>query len=112
MRACQRLQIKIFHFFCLLRPQKKSRMPWRRGKDIVHKTKNELAIEMLKWTIDNGFPKCTVLTDSWFGVEPFIKGLKRLKLNYVVEIKSNLMRAITPKLPISGLMRYRVSIVW
>jgi len=90
MRACQRLQIKIFHFFCLVRPQKKSRMPWRRGKDIVHKTKNELAIEMLKWAIDNGFPKCTVLADSWFGVEPFIKELKRLKLHYVVEIKANL----------------------
>jgi SRSO17 transposase len=38
----------------------------------VHKTKNELAIEMLKWPIDNGFPKCTVLADSWFGVAPFI----------------------------------------
>ena len=70
--------------------QKKSLMPWRRGKDIVHKTKNELAIEMLKWAIDNGFPKCTVLADSWFGVEPFIKGLKRLKLHYVIEIKANL----------------------
>ena len=30
------------------------------------------------------------MADSWFGVEPFIKGLKRLKLHYVIEIKANL----------------------
>lgn len=69
--------------------QEKSSMPWRKHKDIVHKTKNELAIEMIEWAIDNGFPKCVVLADSWFCVEPFIKGLKRLKLDYVLEIKPN-----------------------
>ena len=69
--------------------QEKSKMPWRKGKNIVHKTKNEIAIEMLEWATDKGFPKCTVLADSWFGVYPFIKELKRLELDYVIEIKSS-----------------------
>ena len=70
--------------------QEKSPMPWRRGKQIEHKNKNELALEMLQWALENGFPKCTVLADAWFGVGPFIKGLKRLELSYIVELKSNL----------------------
>jgi len=70
--------------------QDKSTMPWRKRKQFDVKSKNEIAIEMLEWALKTGFPKCTVLADAWFGVEPFIKGLKRLELNYVVEIKSNL----------------------
>ena len=68
-------------------------------KKIVYKTKNELALEMLRWALDNGFPKCTVLADSWFGVGPFIKGLRRMKLNYVVEIKPNLNARVASKEP-------------
>ena len=49
-----------------------SSMPWRKRKQIDCKTKNELAIEMLQWATDCGFPKCTVLADSWFGVEPLL----------------------------------------
>jgi len=56
----------------------------------VYKTKNELAIEMLEWVLSKGYPPCTVLADSWFGVAPFIKGLRRLKLSYVIEIKNSL----------------------
>lgn len=62
-------------------------MPWQCGKKYVCKTKYDLAIEMLEWAINNGFPNCIVLADSWFGIGPFIKGLKRLNLSYVVEIK-------------------------
>jgi len=69
--------------------QEESPMAWRRGMKIEHKTKNDLALEMLQWALDNGFPKCMVLADSWFGVDPFIKGLKRLDLGFIVEIKSN-----------------------
>jgi len=69
--------------------QEKSKMPWRLGKQIKHKTKYDLAVEMLEWAIKIGFPKSTVLADSWFGIAPFIKELKRLKLSYVLEIKSN-----------------------
>ena len=72
---------RIFH-------QKKSKMPWRRGKNITHKTKYDLAVEMLEWATKKGFPKCTVLADSWFGIGPFIKELKRLELSYILEIKS------------------------
>jgi hypothetical protein len=85
--------------------RQESPMPWRRGKRIVHKTKNELALEMLEWAIEQGFPKCIVLADAWFGVDPFIKGLKRLGLSYIVEIKSNLnvrVRSKEPKLTAKG----------
>ena len=79
--------------------QEKSLMPWRRGKKIVYKTKNELALEMLQWALDNVFPKCTVLADAWFGVGPFIKGLRRMKLNFVVEINPNLNARVASKEP-------------
>ena len=69
--------------------QEKSKMPWRRGKNITHKTKYDLAVEMLEWATKKGFPQCTVLADSWFGIGPFIKELKRLELSYILEIKSN-----------------------
>lgn len=80
-------------------------MPWARRKNLVHKTKNELAIEMLEWALSKGYPPCTVLADSWFGVEPFIKGLKRLKMSYVIEIKNSLKVRVTcstPKLTPTG----------
>ena len=70
--------------------QESSKMPWARRKKLVHKTKNELSIEMLEWALAKGYPPCMVLADSWFGVAPFIKGLKRLKLSYVIEIKNSL----------------------
>jgi SRSO17 transposase len=55
----------------------------------VYKTKNELASEMLEWALAKGYPPCTVLADSWFGVGPFIKSLKRLNLSYVIEVQSS-----------------------
>lgn len=64
-------------------------MPWQRGKKLVCKTKYELAIEMLQLALECGFPKATVLADSWYGIHPFIKELQRLALHYVVEIKVN-----------------------
>jgi len=85
--------------------QKSSKMPWARKKKLIHKTKNEMAIEMLEWALAKGYPPCTVLADSWFGVEPFIKGLRRLKLSYVIEIKSSLKIRATcsePKLTPTG----------
>ncbi len=62
------------------------KMPWRKGSKNIHKTKYELAIEMIEASLDSGFPACAVLADSWFGIEPFVKELKRLKLSYVLEI--------------------------
>lgn len=62
-------------------------MPWQRRKKIVYRTKYDLAVEMLEWAIESGLPKGIVLADSWYGIGPFIKELKRLKLNYVLEIK-------------------------
>jgi len=64
-------------------------MLWRREKRHHHKTKYELAVEMLELALKRGFPKCTVLADSWFGIEPFIKELRRLHLSYVLEIKDS-----------------------
>ncbi len=62
-------------------------MSWQNGNEFKHKTKNELALEMIKWALDMGFPKATVLADSWFCVEPFIKGLRSLKIDYILEAK-------------------------
>ena len=62
-------------------------MPWQRRKQIVYRTKYDLAVEMLEWAIESGLPKGIVLADSWYGIAPFIKGLRRLKLDYVLEIK-------------------------
>ncbi|MCP4346842.1 MAG: transposase [Desulfobacterales bacterium] len=69
--------------------KKGSIMPWRRRREFVYKTKYELAVEMLEWAVGAGFPKCTVLADSWFGIGPFVKELRRLELSYVVEIKNS-----------------------
>ena len=62
-------------------------MPWQQGKHHTCIAKYDLAIAMLEWAMTNGFPPCIVLADSWFGIGPFIKELKRLKLSYVIEIK-------------------------
>lgn len=64
-------------------------MPWGRNQQVEHQTKYALAIEMLEWALKNGFPPCPVLADSWYGMEPFLKELRRLGLSYVVEIKSS-----------------------
>ena len=79
--------------------QEKSKMPWRRHKTIKHKTKYDLAVEMMEWAMGKGFPKCTVLADSWFGIGPFVKQLKRLELSYILEIKSNYKVKINCKEP-------------
>jgi len=63
-------------------------MPWQQGKQSVCISKYDLAVKMLEWAVSNGFPKCIVPADSWFGIGPFIKELKRLNLSYVVEIKN------------------------
>lgn len=62
-------------------------MPWKKNQKFEHQTQYALAIEMLEWTLKNGFPPCPVLADSWYGMEPFLKELRRLGLKYVVEIK-------------------------
>jgi SRSO17 transposase len=65
------------------------KMPWQRGKTNQHKTKYDLAIEMLQWALQVGFPKSLVLADSWFCMGPFIKALKQLGLSYVIEVKAS-----------------------
>jgi len=62
-------------------------MPWQRRLKKECKPKYELALDMLEWALEMGLPRCTVLSDSWFGTGPFIKGLKKLNLIYVIEIK-------------------------
>jgi hypothetical protein len=66
--------------------KKDSKMPWHRKGKYVHKKKYDLAIDMIESAINKGFPACTVLADSWYGIEPFVKELKRLKLSYILEI--------------------------
>jgi len=61
-------------------------MPWYRKGKYVHKKKYELAIEMIEGALNKGFSACMVLADSWYGIEPFVKELRRLKLSYILEI--------------------------
>jgi len=80
-------------------------MPWQKGEKPVCKTKYDLALEMLQWAMNKGFPRGVVLADSWFGCGPFVEGLKRLGLSYVIEIKHTLkvrMSFVEPKLTPTG----------
>jgi len=70
----------------------------------AHRKKYALAVELIEEALDRGFPKSVVLADSWFGVSPFVVELQRLKLDFVLEIKSNYaikaqnpVLALTPK---------------
>ncbi len=65
------------------------KMPWQKHCTFVYKTKYELAIELIEEALNQGFPKSTVLADSWFGIHPFVKELKRLGLSFVLEIRSS-----------------------
>jgi len=90
-----------FRIFC----KEEVDMPWQRSRHFEHKTKYALAIEMIEKALASGFPKCTVLADSWFGIAPFIKELKRLNLSYVLEIRSSAkirQYCKTPKLTPTG----------
>lgn len=64
-------------------------MLWQEGKKQTCIPKYELALNMIEWALDKGFPPCMVLADSWFGIGPFVKGLKRLKLSYVLEVRAS-----------------------
>jgi len=74
-------------------------MPWQRGKRHPYKTKYDLATEMLEWALQVGFPKATVLADSWFCMGPFIKDLKRLGLSYIIDTKASYTVRVTCKEP-------------
>ena len=41
---------------------------------------------MIEGALNKGFAACMVLADSWYGIEPFVKELRRLKLSYILEI--------------------------
>lgn len=53
------------------------------------KTKNDLALELIREGIKRGFPCGVVLADSWYCVEPFVRELRWMGLRYVLEIKTN-----------------------
>lgn len=81
------------------------RQPWMRGKRWEHRKKYLLAADMLEWALGLGFPGCLVLADSWYGIAPFVKELRRLELNYVLEIKASYTIKVpcsTPKLTPTG----------
>jgi len=86
--------------------KEKGKMPWQKGKTAEFKTKNQLAVDMIEWALKMGFPKnCTVLADSWFGVGPFVQELRRLGLNYILEIKPSYnvrVKCEEPKLTKTG----------
>ncbi|MBF0593203.1 MAG: transposase [Nitrospirae bacterium] len=69
--------------------EKGAQMPWQKDKNIVYKKKYDIAIELIEWALAKGFTSGIVIADSWYGIGPFIRELKRLKVGYVLEIKSN-----------------------
>ena len=75
--------------FRIFHKESGKKMPWQRFDTIEYKTKYLLAIELIEEALKLGFPKSTVLADAWFGIDPFVKELKRLELSFVLEIKSN-----------------------
>jgi len=74
-------------------------MKWQHSGTHKHKPKYTLATEMLRWALSVGFPRCVVLADSWFGIEPFIKELNNIGLSYVIEIKSNYTTKVACEIP-------------
>jgi hypothetical protein len=87
-----------------------SRLPWQRRIPWEYKKKYMLAVEMLEWALNLGFPGCLVVADSWYGIGPFIKELKRLKLSYVLEIQAKYTVRTpckTPKLTPTGRLAKR-----
>ncbi len=91
--------------FRLYYKEEGKRMPWQRRKTWEYKKNYLLAAEMLEWALDLGFPGCLVLADSWYGIGPFVKELKRLKLSYVLEIRASYTvktPCTTPKLTPTG----------
>jgi SRSO17 transposase len=67
------------------------------GFEDRHENGWEVAVKLLKAAQHEGFPGLTVCADSWFAGEEFFNELTKLKLNYVVEIKSNRTVVGTPK---------------
>ena len=66
-------------------------IPYYREEDCElgkFKTKNEIAVEIIKSTADN--PKITVVIfDTWYSNEIVIGACKRARKNYITQIKSN-----------------------
>lgn len=62
---------------------------WRIYYRKSDKTKNELALELVAEGLAAGFECEAVLADAWYCVRPFIAGLQRLKVNYILDLKTN-----------------------
>lgn len=75
------------------------KMLWQQSGNYRHKTKYELAVEMLEWALAEKYPPCVVLADSWYAIEPFIQELKRLKLSYVLESKAGYSVRVACEIP-------------
>lgn len=56
---------------------------------LPHKKGWEVATELLQSSVDFGFPKLTVVADSWFAGEDFFQFMQEMGFSFVVEIKSN-----------------------
>ena len=54
-----------------------------------HKTGIEVALELVKKAVKEGFPKFTLVFDSWFCSNWFMESLNKIGIEFVGEIKSN-----------------------
>jgi len=62
---------------------------WKIYYENGEKTKNDLALELIKEALANGFVCSEVLADSWYCVNPFVSGLQKLGLIYILDCKTN-----------------------
>lgn len=58
-------------------------------KSASHKKGWVVATELLHSSLDFGFPKLSIVADSWFAGEEFFQRLQNMGFSFVVEIKSN-----------------------
>jgi hypothetical protein len=49
----------------------------------------EVALRLVDQAVAFGFPRLTVVADSWFAGEELFVGLEKRQLSYVIEVKSN-----------------------
>lgn len=61
------------------------------------KTKRQLALEHMDYATENKIPYTTVMADSWFYGEDFIKEVKRREKHYIIGIKSSAKISINRK---------------
>lgn len=60
-----------------------------KGKESIHRKGWEVALDLLHQSVQFGFPKYTVVMDSWFAGKELFEKLNDAGFSFVIELKSN-----------------------